>query len=632
MEETLKQKQLFLRENILDKGYNADNFMNLLHSKKGESGLDLNNWTMDELSSVVTEFTSMLNQNEDQNNNVNINTNNSSQNNNNIESDEYYEQICLQKLREQKLKEEEEYGKCSIIEKSELSKQHNIEIKISFPEKIDKGIFTKSFTSYLVETLPFKFQVRKRFSDFEWLQNILNTQFSNYVIPSIPHKNYGDRFTEALILKRTRMLKKFLDGLLVHPTMKHSIILYDFLSVNSEEDFEEIKKKYNNLNNSSEKKGLEEIKTVNGNIKVSVSKEKDVYLTNIKDNAEINESIMKRITKSYKNLMDLMRNVSEKMKEIAELWKLLHEKSLKYYETTNTIESYNIMNKIMEDLSNFENKKIEIMNNNIREYIRYVKNEFHSMKDLAKKVDTYKDNYSKAFEKLNNNKENLFKQQDLSLWGLNETDMQHKVIFLKNKDLAFSKMLPEESKNVLDIKNIYGAYLNSVIDEYERIRLLNGRRHKDNISRFIKLLSESLTELHISVADKSAYFDEVKDEEEIDENEQLNDNNINNQYNNNMNNQYNNNSYGYNNRQFNDNNNNSYANRNNNNYNNRMNNNNNQPGQRNNNNFNYNNQYNNNQYNNNQYNNNQYNNNQYNNNQNSNRNFRQQNNNRNRRF
>ena len=616
MEETLKQKQLFLRENILDKGYNADNFMNLLHSKKGESGLDLNNWTMDELSSVVSEFTSMTNQNEDENNN----TNNSSQNKNNVESDEYYEQMCLQKLREQKLKEEAEYGKCSKIEMSELSKKNNIKINISFPEKIDKGLFTKSFTSYLVETLPFKFQVRKRFSDFEWLQNILNTQFSNYVIPSIPHKNYGDRFTEALILKRTRMLKKFLDGLLVHPTMKHSEILYDFLSVNSEEDFEEVKKKYNNLNNSSEKKGLEEIKTINGNIKISVSKEKDVYLTNIKDNAEINESIMKRITKSYKNLMDLMRNVSEKMKEIAELWKLLHEKSLKYYETTNTIESYNIMNKIMEDLSNFENKKIEIMNNNVREYIRYVKNEFHSMKDLSAKVDTYKDNYSKAFEKLNNNKGNLFDKQDVSLWGLNETDIQHKEVFLKNKDLAFSKMLPEESKNVLDIKNIYGAYLNSVIDEYERIRLLNGRRHKDNISRFIKLLSESLTELHISVADKSAYFDEVKDEEEVDENEQFNgNNNMNNQYNDNMNNQYNNNnSYGNNNRQYN---NNSYNNRSNNNYNyNNRTNNNNQSGR--NNNFNYNNQYNNNQYNNNQ----------YNNNQNSNRNFGQQNNNRNRRF
>ena len=39
MEETLKQKQLFLRENILDKRYNADDFMNLLRSKKEESAL-----------------------------------------------------------------------------------------------------------------------------------------------------------------------------------------------------------------------------------------------------------------------------------------------------------------------------------------------------------------------------------------------------------------------------------------------------------------------------------------------------------------------------------------------------------------------------------------------------------------
>jgi hypothetical protein len=294
MEETLKQKQLFLRENILDKGYNADDFMNLLRSKKGESGLDLNNWAMDELSSVVSEFTSLLNQNENNDNNFN----NPIKKENKIESDEDYEQICLQKLKEQQLKEKDEVGKCQKIEKTELSKSNNINIKISFPEKIDKGVFKKSYISYLVETFPYKFQVRKRFSDFEWLQNILNNQFFNCVIPPMPHKNYGDRFTEELILKRTRMLKKFLDGILIHPTMKHSEAFYEFLSVNSEEDFEEIKKKYNNLSNSNENKGINDIRNLDGNIKISVSKEKEIYFMNIKDNSEINESIMKRITKA----------------------------------------------------------------------------------------------------------------------------------------------------------------------------------------------------------------------------------------------------------------------------------------------------------------------------------------------
>jgi hypothetical protein len=555
MEETLKQKQLFLRENILDKGYNADDFMNLLHSKKGESGLDLNNWRMNELTSVVQEFISMLN-NPIKNNIQNQNQDNKIQPKKNIESDEYYEEICLKKYQEQKAEEEKEFGKCSKIEKTDFSKKNNIEIKISFPEKIDKGVFTKSFTSYLVETFPFKYQVRKRFSDFEWLQNIMNSQFVNYVIPPMPHKNFSDRFSEALILKRTRMLKKFLDGFLIHPTMRHSKTLQEFLSINSEEDFEELKKKYENIkNNPEESNNLQEIKSASGNIRISVNKEKEVYLMNIKDNAEINESIMKRITKSYKNLIDLMKNVSEKMKEIAELWKLLHEKSLKYYETTNTSESYKIMNTIMELLSNFENKKIELMNNDIREYFRYIKNEFHSMKDLSEKVDVHKDNYHKAFEKLNNNKENLYKQQDVTLWGLDEQDLKHKVVFLKNKDLAFSKMLPDESKNCLEIKNIYGAYLNSIIEEYERIRLLNGKRHKENISQFIKSLSQSLTELHISVVDQAAYFDEVKDEEELNDNDNEINNDGNNQYNQNNNGLFDNdnNNIQYNNRQFNNN-------------------------------------------------------------------------------
>ena len=54
---TTKQKQNFLRENILEKGYDADEFMEFLESKKGEKGLKIENWTMGELEPVVKEFT-----------------------------------------------------------------------------------------------------------------------------------------------------------------------------------------------------------------------------------------------------------------------------------------------------------------------------------------------------------------------------------------------------------------------------------------------------------------------------------------------------------------------------------------------------------------------------------------------
>ena len=56
MSEDLEQKQLYLRENILNKGYDAEDFMSFLKSKKGEIGLDLNNWSKWELEKAVTQF------------------------------------------------------------------------------------------------------------------------------------------------------------------------------------------------------------------------------------------------------------------------------------------------------------------------------------------------------------------------------------------------------------------------------------------------------------------------------------------------------------------------------------------------------------------------------------------------
>ena len=40
-DDDLNEKQTFLRENILEQGYDAEEFMKLLQDKKGESGLDL---------------------------------------------------------------------------------------------------------------------------------------------------------------------------------------------------------------------------------------------------------------------------------------------------------------------------------------------------------------------------------------------------------------------------------------------------------------------------------------------------------------------------------------------------------------------------------------------------------------
>ena len=56
----IEEKQNFLREKILDKGYDTNDFTIFLKAKKGEDGEDVSNWTMPELEQVVKEFISLV--------------------------------------------------------------------------------------------------------------------------------------------------------------------------------------------------------------------------------------------------------------------------------------------------------------------------------------------------------------------------------------------------------------------------------------------------------------------------------------------------------------------------------------------------------------------------------------------
>ena len=525
MENETEKKQTYLRENILNKGYQAEEFMIFLIAKKGEIGLDLVNWTMEELEETVNEFITIKNKMKTKEQSQNTKSNKGStkkqdkkSQKNNIFNNEISEEE--QKRNDEYLNNqmqfvyEPEFIQCVLSESTDITETSGVQIKLSSPEKVDGGIFGKSYITYLVETYPFGYKIRKRYSDFEWLRNALALQYVGCVIPPLCKKNYGDRFSETLVHKRTRLLQKFMEGILVHPLMRNSQIFYDFISCGNEQEFEN--KKQNYERNLITPVSARDMKSFDGQIRISVSKEKETYLENIKDNADFNIKTIKQITKCYKSLFFHMQQASEKMKEISELWKKLYENSKSYFETNNTIESYSLMHKIMKSLSDIETKKVDLMNNYIREYFRFVKNEYISLKELSVKVDTNKEIYHKAFDKINSTKEKLFKQKDLTNWQLaDKNDLNFKDVLKSNKSLAFSKMIPDETRKFNDVKYIYGFYLNSLISEYERLRILNSRRHKDHVQIFAKMLIDIITQFHGGLNDQIYFFQGLKDDEEV---------------------------------------------------------------------------------------------------------------------
>ena len=257
-----EEKQNFLREKILEKGYDTNQFVQFLIDKKGENGADVAVWTMPDLKKVVKEFI-ILNGGE-------------------IEEEEPPKQetkapkkismfdflgetkqqpkaktqIQIQKqgiepvkpqtkteIQPQPQKEqtpnssstnnnsnvslnrtvsltgnESDYGviiaetkKCKPCEVTDIGKAQNVIISLSNPEKKEGGFLKKAYMTYLISTLPVSYKVRRRYSDFTWLRNALLNHFPANLIPPIPKRNrFGaDPFSEQFVSKRSRGLENF---------------------------------------------------------------------------------------------------------------------------------------------------------------------------------------------------------------------------------------------------------------------------------------------------------------------------------------------------------------------------------------------------------------------------------------
>ena len=536
--EEQKEKQNYLRKKILEKGLDPGQFVEFLQEKKGENGLDLNTWTMKELTKAVTDFinkkdneneqgeeinTNMnkieevdeenivsqretKNMNDNNNDNNNINTNDEVINNNN-NINEIKENINENIME---INEDDKFGKCQISEMTAISNTDGVIVKLSDPQKIEGRIFSKSFIQYTVLTEPLGYKTDKRYSDFSWLSKTLSLIYSNCVLPPLCKKHLGHRFGDALIEKRMRSIEKFMQGIIEHPLLKNSELLYDFLSTEKREEYNKKIKKYQKIKNPPS--NVRELKTLDGQINIEITKEKEVYSDNIQNYCKSNYQLLQKITKSYKSLFNIMQQMTDKMKEISLLWKQVFEKSTQYYDSHNTSETFNIMSKFMDTWAEMQKKQSTILNENIREYFRYVKNEFFNVKEMGTIVKDSGIQYTKVQEKLLNTKESLFQKQDIDSWKLRKEDKANKMQLLSDKNLAFSKMLPKDTMKAYEYKSFYGGMLNSLISEFERIRKRNAIRHKEIITKFIMLLSNECTNLHVALADRLTEFNELKDD------------------------------------------------------------------------------------------------------------------------
>ena len=104
-----------------------------------------------------------------------------------------------------------------------------------------------------------------------------------------------------------------------------------------------------------------------------------------------------------------------------------------------------MLSKLMNDWGESEKKQSILIDVELKEYFRYIKNEFVELRELIGKMDMNKNAYYKAETRLIQKKEELFKQGNILRWEIPSEDLNKldKNALLKNKEYAFCKIMPK---------------------------------------------------------------------------------------------------------------------------------------------------------------------------------------------
>ena len=252
---------------------------------------------------------------------------------------------------------------------------------------------------------------------------------------------------------------------------------------------------YENIKNITD---VQDFKSKEEKVNLLISAQNENYLENIKDNMNININLFKKLNNSFKLLFEEMNAVVSRMVEISNYWTQIHKVSLKYFDNNTTCETYKQLGNLFKTWSKILKEQNSIVNIEIREHFKFMRKNFYLMKEFGNSVEPVKSNYQKLVKNLMSKKDELYKKGEISNdartksdYGVNNVD----------KIKSFQSMLPKETNNVINSKEIYGLYLNRALSEYERMRALNGILNKQVVLENVTKLMNILSQFHISVGE-----------------------------------------------------------------------------------------------------------------------------------
>ena len=522
----LTLKQEILKSEILEKNYDKDKFIQFCLNQK-ENGDDLTKWTLLELNECISNFIKAENEAQNQINNNNNNINNYSYNpnnyqqqinsNQNIQNNNNLQQVQTTTNSNPPAKESDKFKAAMnkdilnmdflptdknilttndiLCKKLDITELNNTEISVIIrdPKTNEKKFYETSYVTYEIVTSPLNYIVRRRFSDFDWLRNILQKFFPRIFLPPLPNKKIGNRrFENDFIQKRMSQLQIFINYIIKREELKSSEALVSFLKFTDRNQFES---KMKELNSFLPSPFCEDQKTLNGILKINNNYELEKYFINIANFYKIENGLYERLNYNLKNFYVNIKYACKSLENAEKDFDILSQLNSKVNmskEITNIFEEYSIFFKNWKNILSNQN---EIFKAKIKNFFKYQNKLNVSYSELIISREQIRNKFLNENTKLNSKKEKLFIIKDINKWEIDEflNPNEREKLFI-DKDFAFSKMCTKDNQSVNNIfKQLGYANYNNLI-ELNKIIEERKKNFTENMKSFTEEFYPTLTD------------------------------------------------------------------------------------------------------------------------------------------
>ncbi|CAD8101533.1 unnamed protein product [Paramecium sonneborni] len=466
IEQERQRKQDLLMSSIVDAGYDTIAFQVYCEQIKQNGSQDIDLWTYEELQKTIQDFIKKEDQKE-------LNVPN--------DLKQHDPEPANKIFQIPKVQDDSNFFtevQCQLPGRTKLTdyimENTHKQVEIIMSEYMSKsdGIIS-SYISFKIETKPIGWVVNRRFTDFLKLREILLMTYPCHLIPPIPGKKLKSQTGAAYLEKRMRIMELFLQNCLYHPLFKTHPLFSDFLEIT---DDSKLKEKFNQYEKQKGPSKPQEYTMTNGSCVLEITNELQNYSQALTDYLKNSQDIYKKTGNNFSKLCTDLENLSNTLTSITDNFNTLDKLTDGFIKQTKSKGAIEQIQLVYQELSKFVtgwqygvNFQMKNVKENFYEFFRYHKKSQSSAYDYLQTKNKLQQKYLNQKNQLNDKKEQLYIKGDPTKWEL-PPDIPKTVKELQfNKGEAFKYMLPNETKQLSEVREMYAFMNHQLQDEINQM-------------------------------------------------------------------------------------------------------------------------------------------------------------------